>query len=147
MGSAGLILNFRQRQLRKRAKQSSRRAKAWLSRLVESLQIMRLVRSYSMQSFNQARLERQLIEYERQQRRRYHEEGAVRPTSLFYLSAVVLTVLFLAARIYMNQPISIFAVTVMGIALASLYYPIRALLVRSGSNTNAKDISRCSRSS
>ncbi|QVL34396.1 ABC transporter ATP-binding protein [Telmatocola sphagniphila] len=125
---AWMFLNLRLRSLAKKTKESSRRAKAWLSRLTESLKIMRLVRSYSMQTFNQSRLERQLADYEREQLQRYRQEGSIRPTVFLFLCSLTFLVLFLAGVISLNQPIGAFALTVVVSSLLCLYYPLRSFV-------------------
>jgi ATP-binding cassette subfamily B protein len=86
--------------------------------------LMRLVKVYLMEAFNQARVERQLARYAAGQLRRFRGEALYRPLLVFLglLAAVVL--LFVAGLVVLNGELGVTSAIVMTTALASLYLPL-----------------------
>src|SRR5438132_11408853 len=82
-----IVVHFR-REGRAATNQASER----LTLIRESLMLMRLVKCYLMELFNQSRVERQLARYAEAQRRRFHGEAIYRPLLGFLgtLAAIVL---------------------------------------------------------
>src|SRR5262249_12206602 len=77
---------------RQQERVATRQAADQIAFLQESLMIMRLVKCFLMELFNQARVERQLSRYATAQLRRYRGESIYRPVLIFLgtLAAVVL---------------------------------------------------------
>src|SRR5262249_7468916 len=75
---------------RRQGRAAAHRAADQLALLQESLMLMRLVKVYLMEVFNQARVERQLAKYGQAQLRRYWGEAIYRPMLQFFSLAAVL---------------------------------------------------------
>jgi len=86
--------------------------------------IMRLVKCFLMELFNQARVERQLSRYASAQLRRYRGESIYRPIliSLGTLAAVVL--LYVTGLIVLSGRLGVASAIVLATALVSLYLPL-----------------------
>jgi ATP-binding cassette subfamily B protein len=110
---------------RRQGRVASQVAAEQLALIQESMSMMRLVKVYLMELFNQARVERQLARYARAQMLRHFGEAVYRPLLVFLgtLAAVVL----LAATgliILYTSTAGIADVIIVATALASMYWPI-----------------------
>jgi ATP-binding cassette subfamily B protein len=94
-----------------------------LALMQESLMLMRLVKVYLMEQFNQTRVERQLAGYARALIQRYRGEALYRPLFLFLglLASVVL--LFVAGLVVLHGQLGATSTMIMVAALVSLYWP------------------------
>jgi ATP-binding cassette subfamily B protein len=99
-----------------------------LALLQESLMLMRLVKVYLMEPFNQGRFEKQLAAYAAAQSARYWGEALYR--GLFRALAIfaALTVLYLAGRVMLDGSLGVTSALIMTVALVSLYWPAVAWL-------------------
>lgn len=89
----------------------------------ESLMLMRLVKAYLMEPFNQNRFEKQLAAYAGAQERRYRAEAIYRPTFTFLGMLAVLSMLYLTGHVVLNGHLGIASAVAMATALVSLYWP------------------------
>jgi ATP-binding cassette, subfamily B, bacterial len=94
----------------------------------ESLMLMRLVKSYLMEQFNQARIERQLARYSRAQRVRSRGESLAPPVVLLLVGVSALVLLFVAALFILYGQLSVAGAVVLTAALLCLYPPVDRLL-------------------
>ncbi len=109
---------------RRDARQASRQADTSLALLVESLGLLRLVKCYQMERFNQNRVERQLAEFSRSGWRKFRGDALAGPLlgSVALLASVSL--LFLAAKSVLAGEFTVAGLVVMAVALVSLGSPI-----------------------
>jgi ATP-binding cassette subfamily B protein len=103
---------------------ATRRAADQLALIQESLKIMRLVKCYLMELFNQARVERQLARYGTAQLRRYLGEAIYRPLFVFLGSAAVIGLFYLAGLAVLGDQIGVASAITLATALVSLYWPL-----------------------
>ncbi len=108
---------------RRRGRAAAHRAAEQLSLLQESLMMMRLVKVYLMELFNQSRVERQLARYASAQTRRYRGEAIYRPVLGFMGLFAVLILLYVVGIVILNGQISVTSAVVLATALVSLYWP------------------------
>ena len=113
---------------RRRGRFAAHRAAEQLVLVQESLMLMRLVKVYLMELFNQARVERQLATYADAQHRRYRGEAIYRPilASLGLLAALIL--LFVAGQVVVDGELSVTTAMVLITALVSMYWPLTTWL-------------------
>jgi ATP-binding cassette subfamily B protein len=90
----------------------------------ESLMLMRLVKCYIMEQFNQARVERQLARYAQVSLVRYRGEAIARPLLLFLGFLCALVLLFVAGVIVLYGQTAVPSVVVLATALVGLYRPV-----------------------
>lgn len=109
---------------RREARIGSRQADAQLSLLRESIALLRLVKGYQAERFNQNRVERQLAESSRGNWRRLRGDALSRPllVSAGLLAGVAL--LYLAARSVLAGEFTVAGLVVTAVALASLVPPV-----------------------
>jgi ATP-binding cassette subfamily B protein len=86
--------------------------------------LMRLVKCYLMEQFNQARVERQLSRYSQTQLVRYRGEAIYQPLLLFFGLLCALLLLFVAGGIVLYGQLTVAGVIVLATALVSLYRPL-----------------------
>jgi ATP-binding cassette subfamily B protein len=111
--------------LRQRGRVLARRAADQLALLQESLMLLRLVKTYLMERFNQNRVERQLNEYARSQLRNARGEAIYR-TLLFFLGAVAaLLLLYVAGLIVLGGQLGMPRAITLATALVCLYWPVQ----------------------
>ena len=110
------------RQGRLATNQSSER----LTIMRESLMMMRLVKCYIMEQFNQARVERQLSRYAQVSLVRYRGEALSQPLLIFLGFLCALVLLFVAGVIVLHGRTAVPAVVVLAMALVSLYRPLES---------------------
>jgi ATP-binding cassette subfamily B protein len=109
---------------RRQGRAASHRAAEQLALLQESLMLMRLVKVYLMEAFNQARVERQLARYASGQLRRYRGEAIYRPLLVFLGLLAALVVLLLAGLVVLNGQLGVTSAIALTTALVSLYLPL-----------------------
>ena len=114
---------------RRQSKAASRVAGNRLELLLESLRLIRLVKSYLMEVFNQSRVERQLTEYARAHLRRTRGDAMARPLLIAFAAMSGVTLLYLAGRVILNDGLSVAGLVVLAVAFVSLYQPVRARLM------------------
>lgn len=109
---------------RHEARLGSRQAETSLALLVESLGLLRLVKCFQMERFNQTRVERQLTEFGRSGWRKFRGDALAGPLlgSVALLAGVSL--LYLAARSVLAGEFTVAGLAVMAVALVSLGPPI-----------------------
>jgi ATP-binding cassette subfamily B protein len=104
------------------------RAAEQLTLIRESLMLMRLVKVYLMELFNQSRVERQLARYAASQLRRYRGQAFHRAllVLLGLLAAVLL--LYVAGLLVLHDHLGVASGIALAVALVSLYWPLQAWL-------------------
>ncbi|HEV3439421.1 MAG TPA: ABC transporter ATP-binding protein [Gemmata sp.] len=109
---------------RRDARLAARQADTSIALLVESLGILRLVKCFQMERFNQNRVERQLTEFSRSGWRKFRGDALAGPLlgSVSLLASVLL--LYLAARSVLAGEFTVAGLAVMAVALVSLGPPI-----------------------
>jgi ATP-binding cassette subfamily B protein len=113
---------------RRQGRLAMQRAAEELAHVQESLMLMRLVKVYLMELFNQARVERQLARYSRAEQSRYHGEAIAQPL-LFFLGTLAASLLVTAAGVLvLTRQLGIGNAITLVTALVSLYWPVMALL-------------------
>jgi ATP-binding cassette subfamily B protein len=114
-----IVVHFR-REGRAAMHQASER----LTLIRESLMLMRLVKCYIMELFNQSRVERQLARYAQAQRRRYNGEAIYRPLLGFLATLAAVVLLGLAGLIVLRGQLGVAGAITLAAALVSLYWPL-----------------------
>jgi ATP-binding cassette subfamily B protein len=110
---------------RRAGKLATNRAGERLTVMRESLMLMRLVKCYLMEGFNQARVERQLSQYARIQLVRLRGEALSQPILLFLGMLCALNLLFVAGVIVLNGYMGVARMVALTTALISLYRPLQ----------------------
>ena len=108
---------------RARSRQADLRSADHLVLIQESLMLMRLVKIYLMESFNQARVERQLSGYSKAQLQRYSGEAFYRSAFIFLGLLAALILLFVAGYVVLTGQLSVTSSLVLAGAVISLYWP------------------------
>jgi ATP-binding cassette subfamily B protein len=101
-----------------------RQAGDQIALLQESLMIMRLVKCFLMELFNQARVERQLSKYAAAQLRRYRGEALYRPLLIFLGTLAAVVLLYVAGLIVLSGRLGVASGIALATALVSLYLPL-----------------------
>lgn len=111
---------------RREGRLGSRQAESSLALLVESLSLLRLVKCFQMERFNQNRVERQLAECSRAGWRKQRGEAMTGPllSSVSLIAGVAL--LYLAGRSVLADEFTVAGLAVMAVALVSLGPPVAA---------------------
>jgi ATP-binding cassette subfamily B protein len=109
---------------RRQERDAVRVAANHLALLQESLMLMRLVKCYLMELFNQSRVERQLTQYANAQLRRYQGEAIYRPVLFFLGTLAALVLLYVGGLIILHQRLGVARGIVLATALVSLYWPV-----------------------
>lgn len=109
---------------RRQGRVGARRAADQLALLEESLQMMRLVKGYLMDLFNQARVERQLSEFTRAQLARFRGELIYRPLLIFLATLAAACLLFVGGVLVLTEHIDVASLTLLAMAVVSMYYPV-----------------------
>jgi ATP-binding cassette subfamily B protein len=120
----GQVAGYFRRQGRLATNQASER----LTVIRESLMLMRLVKVYLMEQFNQDRVERQLSRYAHVQLVRYRGEAISQPLLLLLGALCALVLLFVAGIIVLFGQLAVPGVVVLATALLSLYRPMERWL-------------------
>lgn len=103
---------------------SSRQAAEQLALIQESTMMLRLVKAFLMDSFNQARIERQLAQYSDAQLSRLRGEAIHVPLLSFMGFFAVVVLLMVSGFVVINGQLGVTSGVVIATALASLYWPI-----------------------
>jgi ATP-binding cassette subfamily B protein len=109
---------------RQQGRTASHRAADQLALLQESLMLMRLVKVYLMEGFNQARVERQLARYANAQLRRFQGEAIYKPLLVMFGMLAALALLLVAGVVVLNGELGVTSAIVMTTGLVSLYLPL-----------------------
>jgi ATP-binding cassette subfamily B protein len=109
---------------RRRGKAASDRAAEQLTLVRESLMLMRLVKVYLMELFNQARVERLLARYGRLQLVRLRGEAVYKPVLFTLAVLAALVLLYVAGLIVLRGQLGAAGTVALATALVSLYWPV-----------------------
>lgn len=116
---------------RRRGRAALARSAEVLALIQESLLLMRLVKVYLMEPFNQQRVERQLATYTRAQRLRYLGEALYRPLFIFLGLLATMVLLFAVGFTIAHGRLGVTSALTLAAILGSLYWPaVRFLDVR-----------------
>ncbi len=111
--------------LRRRGRESTRLASSRLALMLESIKLMRLVKSYLMELFNQTRVERQLSEYSRAHLTRYRGDAFAKPVLQLLVASAVIGVLYVSGRVVLGDGLSLAGLTILVVAVSGLYPPVK----------------------
>lgn len=120
VGAVWLVAGLSAVRFRRDARLASRRADARLAVMRENLTFMQVVKSYLMERFNQARVERQLNELAKATRRRLRGEALSRPTLFAVGSLTGVILAFVAARLVLGGSMTAAGLAVAGCAVTAL---------------------------
>lgn len=109
---------------------AAHQAAGQLALLQETLLLVRLVKSYVMEIFNQGRLERQLAGYARASLRRDAADALRQSVSALLLVVAGVALLFVSGLSVLDNQLSLTGLVVLGAVLASLYPALRRWLDR-----------------
>jgi ATP-binding cassette, subfamily B, bacterial len=111
---------------RSRGRAAEHRAAEQLTLIQESLTLMRLVKVYLMEHFNQSRVERQLATNAEAQLRRYVGEAIYRPVLVLLGFLAAMALLYLAGIVVVEGSFGVTAASAvtLAVALVSLYWPL-----------------------
>jgi ATP-binding cassette subfamily B protein len=115
---------------RRLGRAASHRAAEQLVLIQESLTLMRLVKVYLMEVFNQSRIERQLAKFGGAQMRRYLGEAIYRPVLVLLGMLAALILLYLTGLVLVEGSLGVSAASsvTLAAALVSLYWPVSSWL-------------------
>ncbi|HVS37478.1 MAG TPA: ABC transporter ATP-binding protein [Gemmataceae bacterium] len=108
---------------RRESAAARRHAAERLTVIRESLMMMRLVKTYMMEQFNQARVERQLASYSQAQLVRHRGETMPRPLLALLALLCTLLLLYAAGVIVLSGGLGVAGMVALATALVSLYRP------------------------
>jgi ATP-binding cassette, subfamily B, bacterial len=108
---------------RAKGRQADLRSADHLVLIQESLMLMRLVKIYLMETFNQARVERQLRGYAKAQLQRYSGDAFYRSAFFFLGLLAALLLLLVAGYVVLTGQLSVTSSLVLAGAIISLYWP------------------------
>jgi ATP-binding cassette subfamily B protein len=92
--------------------------------LQESLMLMRLVKVYLMEQFNQTRVERQLAKYSEAQLHRYWGESIYRPLLYLFALLAAMILLLVTGIVILDGYVGVTSTLVLATSLVSLYWPL-----------------------
>jgi ATP-binding cassette subfamily B protein len=115
---------------RRQGRAASDRAAEQLTLIRESLMLMRLVKVYLMELFNQRRVERLLGRYARLQLIRLRGEAVYKPVLFTMGMVAALVLLYIAGLIVLSGRLGAASTVVLATALVSLYWPVEHLLAQ-----------------
>lgn len=121
---AGQIATYFRHEVRQATNQAGER----LTIMRESLMLMRLVKCYLMEQFNQSRVERQLARYGKVTLKRYRGEVFYRPLLTFLGLLCAMLLLWVAGFIVLHGQLGVAGVIALSTALVSLYQPVESML-------------------
>ncbi len=113
---------------KRQGRRATNHAAEQLTLLRESLMLMRLVKVYLMDLFNQSRVERQLARYATAQQIRFRGEAIYRPLLLFLGVLATVLLLYVAGLSVFHEHLSMPSAITLATALVSLYWPLNAWL-------------------
>jgi ATP-binding cassette subfamily B protein len=111
--------------LRQGGRSMGRVAQKKLLYLLESLRLIGVVKTYLMEAFNQARVERQLTEYAQAFHKRYRGESLGRPILILFAGLATAIFLLLAGLTALRGGVSLPGLFIILVSTASLYFPIK----------------------
>ncbi len=113
---------------RKQAREAEGQSASNLVLLQESLSLMRLIKVYLMEAFNQRRVEEHLAGYSEAQLSRHRAEALARPLvfALGLLTAMIL--LLIAGLVIVSGHLSITSTLVLASSVFAMYWPAQAIL-------------------
>jgi ATP-binding cassette subfamily B protein len=123
LGGGQVVAHFRGRGL-----QLTNRSSEQLTLIRETLMFMRLVKTYLMELFNQARVERLLSRYARAQASRYRGEAIYHPLLVFLGTLAALVLLFVAGLIVLYGQLGVASAITLATSLICLYWPLERWL-------------------
>ncbi len=109
---------------RQQARRARQHAAEQLAHIQESLMLMRLVKVYLMELFNQSRVERQLARYARAELRRRHGEAFYGPLLVFLGTLAAAILLAVTGVLVLHRQLGIANAITLATALISLYWPV-----------------------
>jgi ATP-binding cassette, subfamily B, bacterial len=109
---------------RARHKQATNEAGERLTIMRESLMMMRLVKCYLMEQFNQSRVERQLSKYSQVQLSRLRGEALYQPILIMLALLCSLLLLYVTGILILKEQLGVARVVALSVALISLYRPV-----------------------
>jgi len=92
------------------------------------MMLMRLVKVYLMELFNQSRVERQLARYAQAQVSRFHGEAIYRPLIVFLGTLAVAVLLLVTGTIILSRQLVFANAIMLATTLVSLYWPVNKWL-------------------
>jgi ATP-binding cassette subfamily B protein len=107
---------------------ATNQASEHLTIMRESLMLMRLVKCYLMEPFNQNRVERQLSRYAKVQLVRYRGEAIYQPLLILLGLLCALLLLFVAGMLVLYGQLTVAGLVALCTALVSLYQPLQRAL-------------------
>ncbi len=113
---------------RRRGRTAAGRAAEQLALIRESLMLMRLVKVYLMELFNQARVERLLARYGRAQVTRLRGEAVYKPLLFLLGITATLVMLYVAGLIVLHGGLGAASTVTLAAAMVSLYWPAESWL-------------------
>lgn len=113
---------------RKQGRRAEMHSANQLALIQESLMMMRLVKGYLMEAFNQTRVERQLNDYARAQLLRYRAEATYRSLFIFLGLAAALILFLVAGYVVLLGRLGVTSTLVLAAAIISLSLPTLAFL-------------------
>jgi ATP-binding cassette, subfamily B, bacterial len=113
---------------RRQGRLATNEASERLTLIRESLMLMRLVKCYMMELFNQSRVERQLARHARAQQQRFRGEAFYRPLLVFLGALASFCLLYVAGLIVLRGFAGVGSIIAMTTALLSLYWPLERWL-------------------
>ncbi len=108
---------------RRKSAAATHHAAERLTVIRESLMMMRLVKTYLMEQFNQSRVERQLARYSQAQRIRHRGDTMPRPLLGLMALLCTLVLLYVAGVIVLAGGLGVAGMVALATALVSLYRP------------------------
>jgi ATP-binding cassette subfamily B protein len=109
---------------RRQGRAATRRAADQLALIQASIKLMRLVKCYLMELFNQSRVERQLARYANAQLRRYRGEAIYRPLLVLLGTFAAVILLYVAGLVVLDGRLGVASGITLATALVSLYWPL-----------------------
>jgi ATP-binding cassette subfamily B protein len=109
---------------RRQGRVATRRAADQLALIQASIKLMRLVKCYLMELFNQSRVERQLARYANAQMQRYRGEALYRPLLVFLGTLAAVVLLYVAGLVVLSGRLGVASGITLATALVSLYWPL-----------------------
>ena len=113
---------------RREARIGARQGEGTLALLQESMSLLRLVKTYQMDRYNQARVERQLAEAGRAGWRRLRGGALARPLLVSVALVALVALLYLGGRAVLAGDFTVAGLGVMAVALVSLVPPVAGWL-------------------
>lgn len=109
---------------RRRGRQATHQASEHLTIMRESLMLMRLVKCYLMEQFNQNRVERQLSRYALVQMIRLRGEALYQPLLILLGILCAVALLFVAGILVLHGDLTVASLVALSTALVSMYPPL-----------------------